>query len=47
VDDDAAVFTGAGLAICSVEWDPEVHPGKVKNSSNEMTRFLQHVYPIE
>jgi hypothetical protein len=42
---DGAVLTGAGLATCSVECEPDVHPGIVKNSSNEVTRLLQHEYP--
>ena len=41
----ADVLTGAGLATCSLEWEPVVHPGNVKNSSKEITLFLQHEYP--
>jgi hypothetical protein len=40
--DEEAVLTGAGLATISVECEPDVHPGNVKNSSKEITLFLQH-----
>jgi len=45
VADDADVLTGAGFATCSLECEPVVHPGNAKNSSKEITRFLQHEYP--
>jgi hypothetical protein len=41
IEGATVVLTGAGRTVGSVECEPEVHPGSARNSSNEVTRFLQ------